>query len=1365
MSFLAPQWLAVLLSLPLIVVLYMIRSRYRREPVASLLLWRGIARHLVVHTAWRRPRWELLLILQLLVALAATTALARPGVATPAAHSLVIVLDVSSSMRATDVTRTRFDAARREVSELVRSAGDDWLALVTAGARPEVVASGGKDALNAALGSLQPEDRAGDMAAALRAATGLAAGRPGFRGQVVAVTDGAFALERGLPPESAAVSFRLVGGQSEHVAISQVSLRRPIEAGTRVSGFASAVNFGSAPITAPLVVNADGVQVDSQEVTIPPRGRTEVAFQVPSDSRAVLVGLPDTDALAADTRIELTAPAASQVSVLLVSDDPALWTRALNAASYVTWRTVRPEEYDERLGTTGGVVVFDRTAPQHLPAAPLVLVEPPTPVVTSTGDPRPARAWDVDAADPLLRGLDIAPLMATRATPIAAPEWASVAVADSDGAPLLLHGIVDGRRVVILPFDPAGSNLPQLAAFPLLVTNMLDWLTPGRGEETHAGPGAGADIGPRPESVAPVAADLPGLAAGGVSELWPFFVLAALAIVVLQWAVATRWRIGPRRPGLLVLPRAACVACLALALLQPAIKLPDDAVNVVFAVDTSNSISAEARERAAGWINSALDSRHPGDRVGTLAFAGDAHVVQAPVEQNTRVELPLTGDGGATDIGLALRVAGALARQSKSQPGRVVLLSDGRPTAGDLDAAVAEIGDVPVDVVALSELPGVARIAIERIDLPPVIWAGETFDATAVLDASQATEAILQVSVDGQATRDDIVRLAPGSNRISVSQTLVSEGFHRISARVGGPAAVESNANVAEGFVVVKPAPRVLIIEERKDESLPVQATVRDAGLRLDVHNPDQLPGQAQLESYAAVVVVNVSATSFTLDQQKTLRAYVEANGHGLVVVGGTTSYGLGSYADSVLEEALPVTSVVPPGRDDARLALLLIVDDSQSMSRKSDGVSSIEMARQAAILASRSLDDRDVIGVLAFNHHFQWLVPMGVIGQIGRELVESKIGQLEPEGGTDIFAAVSEGAAAMLATQADLRHIVLFTDGQSRPGDYDPLLARLRAKKIGLSTIGLGPEADTQLLSSLAKLGEGRYYFTERTPELPRIMTREIAISKRSAQVEGQIQPQLVSSSPILRGIAPSDIPSLAGYVATTPRDEAQVVLATEDGRPLLSQWHFGLGRSVSWTSDGDRSWAAALARWPQAGRLWEQSIRWAMGRPVQRDFQVNVTVSGHRADVTLERARDGRFADLERPAAAVVDPAGRSATAPLRQVAPGRYSASVIGDVPGTYQLTVTGQPDSAGATRSETSGFVIQADPESAAFGPDEHVLRRIASETGGRLLTTPASAFRAEGRPRGEHSEPIWQLLVLGGLVLFVVDVGARRMGWW
>src|SRR5262249_26964801 len=154
---------------------------------------------------------------------------------------------------------------------------------------------------------------------------------------------------------------------------------------------------------------------------------------------------------------------------------------------------------------------------------------------------------------------------------------------------------------------------------------------------------------------------------------------------------------------------------------------------------------------------------------------------------------------------------------------------------------------------------------------------------------------------------------------------------------------------------------------------------------------------------------------------------------HGLVALGGTTSYGLGSYADSVLEQSLPVTSAVPPSRDDARLAVLLIIDNSQSMNRKSGGVASIDMAREAAILAVRSLDDRDRIGVLAFNHRFRWIVDIGIVGGIGRDVIEQRIGQLEPEGGTDIFGALSEGATAMLAQQADLRHIVLFTDGQSR--------------------------------------------------------------------------------------------------------------------------------------------------------------------------------------------------------------------------------------------------------------------------------------------------------------------------------------------
>src|ERR1700716_2698944 len=118
MTFLAPLWLLSLVGLPAIFLLYLIRSRYRREQVASVLLWRGVPRDLLAHRDWRRPRWELLLIVQLLAALAAALALGRLGIQGPPNRSLAIVLDASASMRAQDVVPTRFDAARREALQL-----------------------------------------------------------------------------------------------------------------------------------------------------------------------------------------------------------------------------------------------------------------------------------------------------------------------------------------------------------------------------------------------------------------------------------------------------------------------------------------------------------------------------------------------------------------------------------------------------------------------------------------------------------------------------------------------------------------------------------------------------------------------------------------------------------------------------------------------------------------------------------------------------------------------------------------------------------------------------------------------------------------------------------------------------------------------------------------------------------------------------------------------------------------------------------------------------------------------------------------------------------------------------------------------
>src|SRR5947209_1575100 len=122
MSLLAPSALWFLLALPLVFVLYLIQSRYRPQVVASLLLWKRMARDLEAEASWRRPRWDLLLALQLLVALLAALTLARPAMLGGGSQRLVIVLDTSASMTARDVQPTRFAAARQQVAEAVSAA-------------------------------------------------------------------------------------------------------------------------------------------------------------------------------------------------------------------------------------------------------------------------------------------------------------------------------------------------------------------------------------------------------------------------------------------------------------------------------------------------------------------------------------------------------------------------------------------------------------------------------------------------------------------------------------------------------------------------------------------------------------------------------------------------------------------------------------------------------------------------------------------------------------------------------------------------------------------------------------------------------------------------------------------------------------------------------------------------------------------------------------------------------------------------------------------------------------------------------------------------------------------------------------------
>src|SRR2546430_14462198 len=105
MPFIAPLALAGLAFVPLVLAFYLLKLRRDERPVSSTLLWNRLVADVEANAPWQRLRRSLLLLLQLLLVIALAILAARPFIERPAGLSrdIVLVVDASASMGATDV--------------------------------------------------------------------------------------------------------------------------------------------------------------------------------------------------------------------------------------------------------------------------------------------------------------------------------------------------------------------------------------------------------------------------------------------------------------------------------------------------------------------------------------------------------------------------------------------------------------------------------------------------------------------------------------------------------------------------------------------------------------------------------------------------------------------------------------------------------------------------------------------------------------------------------------------------------------------------------------------------------------------------------------------------------------------------------------------------------------------------------------------------------------------------------------------------------------------------------------------------------------------------------------------------------------
>ena len=114
MPFATPLALLGLLFVPAVVAMYLLKLRREETPVPSTLLWQRLVADVEANAPWQRLRRSLLLLLQLLLVLVLVLLAARPFLERPAglARDIVLVVDTSASMGATDVQPDRLAAAK-----------------------------------------------------------------------------------------------------------------------------------------------------------------------------------------------------------------------------------------------------------------------------------------------------------------------------------------------------------------------------------------------------------------------------------------------------------------------------------------------------------------------------------------------------------------------------------------------------------------------------------------------------------------------------------------------------------------------------------------------------------------------------------------------------------------------------------------------------------------------------------------------------------------------------------------------------------------------------------------------------------------------------------------------------------------------------------------------------------------------------------------------------------------------------------------------------------------------------------------------------------------------------------------------------
>ena len=840
-----------------------------------------------------------------------------------------------------------------------------------------------------------------------------------------------------------------------------------------------------------------------------------------------------------------------------------------------------------------------------------------------------------------------------------------------------------------------------------------------------------------------------------IARPWALLFLPVLAGIVIWFARGFRSRSKTRRIGEVVV-RCLVLTLAVLAIAGVSIRRSNDMTTTVFLVDLSDSVKDVQAEETA-FIQSAIAEMPDKNQAGIVVFGADAQIEQFVSEKKIFTGFQSEVTAAATNLEQAVQTALALFPDKSAR--RLVLLTDGSENEGNINDLISSFAgsDVELKVVKYDSFVE-KEVYVSNVVLPDVIHQGDQFQVKADIYSTEAIRATVSLYSGRTLKGQKDVVLQKGNNQLVFSDEGVEGGLKSYRVTVEAEEDTVSVNNTYSAFTTVEARPKLLVVEGAKGESDAFLPILESCNYDYEVVTPSGVPVKiSDMTQYQSMILLDVYADDLRNGFLDTLETYVKDYAGGVIAIGGENSFALGNYKNTPLETVLPVSMELEGEKQAPKLAMVMVIDHSGSMSSPStdrNNITCMDIAKQAAVHSLDSLREIDEVGVLAFDDGYTWSAPLQQVTDTDE--VISKISGIESAGGTSIYPALNEAVKKIKESDAALKHIVLLTDGQDGYRRYEDVLETMEENGITLSTVAVGTEADSETLKWLAEDGGGRYYYSDASTALPRIFAQEVYLSVKSYLVNEEFTPVIVNSHEIIQDIFTEGCPSMLGYIAATPKSTATVILQSEREDPILSVWQYGLGKTVAWNSDGTNQWTRNFAGWDNYAALWRNMIDWTISNTELGNDSLQVKQEASSAVITYETQDYSAQTSIS---AIVTGEDGTQQEVTLKAAAPGVYKAEVPLDETGVYSINVRNQ-DGKEVVKNINTAAAMQYSREY-RYAEISGNLDSFVEKTSGRYITDPSEVFDTELKGALSRTELTEQFL-LAAVLLFVLDVIIRRM---